>query len=135
MESHKYDDIIHLPHHVSDRRVPMSRADRAAQFSAFAALTGYDAVIRESGRLTDMRTELDEDSKAMLNEKLQMILETIDEQPRVTITFFQPDERKAGGAYVSVSGRVKKIDEYARAVILTDGTAIPIGQIYQIGFS
>lgn len=132
MESHKYDDIIHLTHHVSDRRVPMSRADRAAQFSAFAALTGYDGVIRESGRLTEAQILLDEDSKTMLNEKLRMILEIIDEQPRINITFFQPDERKAGGTYVSVSGRVKKIDEYARAVMLTDGSAIPIERIYQI---
>lgn len=132
MESHKYDDIIHLTHHVSDRRVPMPRADRAAQFSAFAALTGYDGVIRESGRLTEAQILLDEDSKTMLNEKLRMILEIIDEQPRINITFFQPDERKAGGTYVSVSGRVKKIDEYARAVMLTDGSAIPIERIYQI---
>lgn len=129
---HKYDDILHLPHPVSRRRGRMSNADRAAQFSPFAALTGFDATIEEAARLTDRRIELDEGGKELLNEKLQEILETIHTQPRVTITHFIYDERKAGGAYISTTGRVKKIDEYSRSVLFTDGTAIPISEILDI---
>lgn len=130
--THKYDDIIHLPHHVSSKRVPMSRLDRAAQFSPFAALTGYEAVIQETGRLTDTQAELDEGRKAELNEKLSRIFEAIGEQPQVNITYFQPDARKNGGAYVSVTGRVKKVDLYEQRILLTDGTAIPLSLIYRI---
>lgn len=128
----KYDDILHLPHPVSKRRSRMSNYDRAAQFSPFAALTGFDATIEEAGRLTDRRIELDEGGKALLNEKLQEILEMIDSQPQVTITHFVYDERKAGGAYISTTGRVKKIDEYNRAILLTDGMAISIPEILNI---
>lgn len=131
-DSHQYDDIIHLPHRVSDKRARMSMIDRGAQFSPFAALTGYDAAIRETARLTGERIELSESSKAMLNEKLQMLLELLDEQPEVRITYFLPDERKAGGEYVSVAGRVKKLDAYRRVVVMTDGTEIFIEEISRI---
>lgn len=130
--SENYEDIIHLPHHVSSRRTPMSMIDRAAQFSPFAALTGYDAVIQETARQTDRPIEPDETGRAELNEQLRFLSERIEEQPVVGITFFQPDERKSGGAYVSVTGRVRKIDEYSRAVILTDGRVISFEAIYQI---
>lgn len=131
-KTNKYDDIIHLPHHESSKRAPMSIYDRAAQFSPFAALTGYEAVIEETGRLTDYQVELDESGKAMVDEKLRLILESIDEQPGVNITYFRPDERKLGGSYATVTGRVKKIDPYEGVLLLTDGAVIPIQRIYQI---
>lgn len=127
-----YKDIINLPHHVSKKRKRMSQIDRAAQFSPFAALTGYDAAILETGRLTDKRVELDEGTKAILNEKLTIIADFIKEQPEVIITYFEPDKKKDGGAYVDYRGTVKRIDEYERAVIMTDKTSIPIEQIYDI---
>ena len=127
-----YEDIINLPHHVSKKRKRMSQIDRAAQFSPFAALTGYDAAILETGRLTDKRVELDEGTKAILNEKLTIIADFIKEQPEVTITYFEPDTKKDGGAYVDYTGTVRRIDEYERAVIMTDKTSIPIEQIYNI---
>lgn len=128
----RYEDIIDLPHHVSAVRPRMPMSDRAAQFSPFAALTGYEAVIREAGRLTQARIELDECGKALLDGKLHLLLAHLDERPEVTLTYFQPDEKKAGGAYIQVAGRVRKIDAYARTVVLTDGTAVPLRQIYDI---
>ena len=122
----KYDDIIHLPHPVSTKHARMSRIDRAAQFSPFAALTGFDATIAETGRLTDSGIELDESRKEVLNERLRYILSVISQQPGVRVTYFREDERKAGGAYVTVSGRVKKVDAYGHSILLTDGTAIPV---------
>lgn len=131
-DAHKYDDIIDLPHHVSSTRPRMSVSDRAAQFAPFAALTGHDAVIEETARLTDKCAELDESEKSMLNEKLQMILEHIDDAPEVSVIYFVPDARKSGGAYVSITGQVKKIDEYEHQVIMTDGATIAIDSIYAI---
>ena len=128
----KYDDIIHLPRPVSQRHAPMSIQDRAAQFSPFAALTGYDAIIAESGRLTQPQILLDEGGKALLDEKLQQIRVRLSNRPRVSFTCFQPDEKKAGGAYCTLAGQVKKIDDYERSVVLADGTAIAIDQIVQI---
>ena len=110
----------------------MSMLDRAAQFSPFAALTGYDAAVKETARLTDRRIELDEYSKVALDERLRMIYDHIKENPEITITYFQPDERKAGGAYLSVTGSIKKIDNYERCVIMQDGQKIPIEEIMEI---
>lgn len=131
-ETHRYDDIIHLSRPVSKRRSPMSNFDRAAQFSPFAALTGYDAVIAETGRLTDTRIELDEGGKALLDEKLQTIREHLAQQPKVKLTVFCPDSRKSGGAYDTITGNVKKIDPVARILVLTGGEVIPIDRIYGI---
>ena len=128
----KYDDIINLPHKQSSRRPRMSLYDRAAQFSPFAALTGHDAAIKETARLTDQKAELDEGNKERLNERLQIILENLSRSTEVTITYFLPDERKAGGAYVDVIGIVKKIDEYEQIVIMRNGTKIPIDDIIGI---
>ena len=127
--NHQYDDIINLPHHVSATRPRMSMIDRAAQFSPFAALTGYDAAIKETGRLTDERIELSEESRAVLGRKQQLLLDNLADHPEVSVTFFVPDERKAGGAYVTVTGRVKKVDEFGRLLVLTDGTKIPLDEI------
>ncbi len=127
-----YDDIIHLPHHISATRPHMSAIDRAAQFSPFAALTGYDAAVKETARLTDRRVELDEYLKDALSDRLQIIADRIQEHPEIAITYFQPDAKKNGGAYVTAAGTAKKIDEYERVVVMTDGTAIPIVEIISI---
>lgn len=93
----RYDDIIHLPHHISKTRPQMSMMDRAAQFSPFAALTGYDAAIKETGRLTDEKIELGEETKAVLDRKQSYLSDMISVQPEITVTYFLPDERKSGG--------------------------------------
>lgn len=129
MNNHQYDDIIDLPHHVSATRPRMSMIDRAAQFSPFAALTGYDAAIKETGRLTDERIELSEESRIVLDRKQQLLLDNLADRPEVSVTYFVPDERKSGGAYVTVTGQVKKVDEFERLLILTDGTKIPLDEI------
>lgn len=131
-DNHKYDDIINLPHHTSPTRPRMAMIDRAAQFSPFAALTGYDAAVKETARLTDRRIELDEYEKADLDERLQLIQEHLGEQPEIKITFFKPDERKAGGVYLSITGVIKKIDSFERYVVMMDGKKIPIDEIFQI---
>ena len=127
--SHRYDDIIDLPHHVSEKHPQMPMADRAAQFSPFAALTGYDAAIVETARLTDQKRELTEEQKQEISKGLRALQECIKSDPVVTVTFFQPDERKAGGTYRTVTGRAKKVDEYLGMLLLTDGTAIPFDSI------
>ena len=129
----KYDDIIDLPHHVSYRHPRMARIDRAAQFAPFAALTGYGAAVAETARLTEGQRELDETALALLNEKLRMLADATGEPPQVTITYFLPDTRKAGGAYVTVSGTVRAVDEYAHTVTMEDQTVIPMGHIREIG--
>ena len=123
---HRYDDIIGLPHHRSAVRPHMPLADRAAQFSPFAVLSGYGAVIAETARLTDRRIELDEDEKAVITQKLQIAAEHIRERPEITVTWFRPDEKKDGGAYLTVTGAVRRIDGYDQAILMTDGTRIPI---------
>lgn len=128
----RYDDILDLPHHISATRPHMSMADRAAQFSPFAALTGYDAAIRETGRLTDMETELTEDALDTLDQKLRSLTECSHEKPGVCITYFQPDSRKAGGKYVTVSGTIKKIDPVDRLLRMTNGTTIQMDHIVDI---
>ena len=128
----RYDDIIHLPHHVSKTRPQMSMMDRAAQFSPFAALTGYDAAIKETGRLTDEKIELGEETKAVLDRKQRYLSDMISVQPEITVTYFLPDEKKSGGTYLSVTGKLKRIDEYERMMILTDGKKIPLDDIMDI---
>ena len=128
----EYSDIINLPHHVSKTRTQMSMLDRAAQFSPFAALTGYDAAIKETGRLTDEKIELDEDTKAALDMKQSYLIEIIDEQPEISVTYFLPDTRKSGGAYVTTTGKLKRFDEYERLLILTNGKKIPMDDIADI---
>lgn len=127
-----YEDILNLPHHVSKTRPQMSMLDRAAQFSPFAALTGYDDAIKETGRLTDEKIEMDEDRKAALDMKQANLIEMIDEQPEISITYFLPDTKKSGGAYVTVTGNLKRFDEYERLLILTDGKKIPMDDITDI---
>ena len=127
-----YADIINMPHYTSPTRARMAISDRAAQFSPFAALTGYDSAVREAGRLTDRKIELTEDMKSIINEKLHILREGLDQKLGVVITYFVPDGRKEGGEYVTVSGIVKDINEYERTVILLDKTEIPIDDILEI---
>ena len=127
-----YEDILNLPHHVSKTRPQMSMLDRVAQFSPFAALTGYDDAIKETGRLTGEKIEMDEDRKAALDMKQAYLIEMIDEQPEISITYFLPDAKKSGGAYVTVTGNLKRFDEYERLLILTDGKKIPMDDIADI---
>ena len=128
----EYDDIIHLPHHVSKTHPQMSMGDRAAQFSPFAALTGYDAAIAETARLTDQRVELDEYERQALNEKLQVISEHLKEHPKVMITYFLPDDQKDGGEYVIVTGNIKKLDDYEHRIVLMDGSRILMEDVTMI---
>lgn len=129
---HKYDDIINLPHYTSSKRPRMAMIDRAAQFSPFAALTGYDAAVKETARLTEDWVELDEYQKSALNDRLQILQERLSNTPEISITYFVPDERKSGGAYCTETGVTKKIDYYERAVIMRGGTHIPIDEIIGI---
>ena len=126
---HPYDDILHLPHPTSKNHPRMSIQERAAQFSPFAALTGHSAAIAETARLTDRKMELDEDTRAELDRRQAILLEHISERPEVTITWFRPDERKEGGAYVTTTGRLKKIDQVERILVLMDGTNIPLEDV------
>lgn len=128
----KYDDIINLPHPTSQKRPRMSVQDRAAQFSPFAALTGYDAAIRETARLTEERIELNEYEQAVLDQRIILLQEHLKDLPEVTITYFQPDERKEGGKYRSLTGAVKKIDPYERQLVLADKSKIPIESILNL---
>ena len=132
--NNRYDEIMGLPHHVSKTRPQMPMSDRAAQFAPFAALTGYDSAIKETGRLTDERIELDEEALAALDRKYQLLMDTLDDAPEVTIIYFQPDERKAGGQYVSATGTVKKVDTFGRRILLQDGTRIPLDSVYDLRF-
>jgi len=127
-----YADIIDLPHHVSETHPQMSMHDRAAQFSPFAALTGYEAVVDEVGRLTESRLELDEQEIAELNRHLVEIASKLDEHPQVTIRYFVPDERKHGGEYRTVSGAVKNISSTVRIVTMETGEVIPIDEIMSV---
>ena len=127
-----YNDIINLPHHQSETRPHMDPGDRAAQFAPFAAVTAHGAVIRETERLTEDRIYLEESDTALLNERIRFISENISSRPFVRVTYFLPDEKKSGGAYIDAQGRAKKIDAYERKLILTDGTKIPLDDIIRI---
>lgn len=128
----KYDDIINLPHHVSATRPHMPILDRAAQFQPFRALSGYEDAVQETARLTDEKIELTEEEKALLDARLQRLADEISNQPKVTLTYFQPDKKKTGGAYVCVTGQLKKIDDLEGALILLDGKRVLIEDIVDI---
>lgn len=129
---HRYDEIIDLPHPVSKKHKPMSMTDRAAQFSPFAALTGYDAAVSEKARLTDSRAERDDDEMALLNERFRILSEWEYKYPEITVEYFVPDKKKSGGAYVTVTGCFKWLDDAQRELVLRDGTKIPFDDIYRI---
>ncbi len=131
-DEHKYDDIINMPHRVSDTRPHMSMHDRAAQFSPFAALVGYDETVKETARLTDSKQELTADRIADLNKKTTFLTEHADERPEITIEYFVPDDKKAGGRYVTFSGSFRRIDEYNHNMVFTSGEEIPLNDISAI---
>ncbi len=128
----EYDDIIGLPHHVSSTRPHMPMLDRAAQFQPFRALTGYEDAVQETARYTDEKVELTEDEKALLDMELQRLSDDIASRPQVTLTCFRPDKKKSGGAYVTTTGRLKKIDDIEGALILASGERIVIEDILDI---
>ena len=127
-----YQEIIDLPHHVSKTHPQMPMSDRAAQFSPFAALTGYNSAIRETGRLTEERIELDEEALMALNMRYQLLIDSLKECPEVRITYFKPDERKSGGAYLTITSVVKKVDDYKRLITMQDGMIIPLDDVLMI---
>lgn len=129
---HRYDDIIDLPHHVSKTHPQMSLHDRAAQFSPFAALTGYGDAVGEAARLTDRRQELDEEQAARLERQLSLLTETAAERPEIEVTYFLPDARKSGGKYVTFRGTLRRIDETEKTLLFTDGRRIAIRDIWDI---
>lgn len=135
-EPGSYEDIIHLSHHVSARHAQMPLADRAAQFSPFAALTGYDQAIRETARLTDSFAELDEQQREKLDKQLQILKAQtgnfLHGEPEIGVTYFKPDAAKEGGAYATVTGKVNRVDEYRRQILFTDGTALPMETLFSM---
>lgn len=127
-----YDDIINLPHHVSARHPQMPLKDRAAQFSPFAALTGYAGEVAEAARMTETKIELTEDQRAMLDERLCMLEDILPERPNVAFTYFVPDQRKQGGAYTTVTGKLKRLDRIEQNILLTNGIAIPVNDLLEV---
>lgn len=132
MKKDNYDDIINLTYHISKKRQQMPIEDRAAQFAPFAALTGYEENIKEATRLTDKRIEINEEKKSTLNNKLQIILNNIKEEPIITFTHFIYDKKKSGGKYIDITGPVKKINILDGYIILKDKTKIFIEEIIDI---
>lgn len=129
-----YEDIVALPRPLSEKHAPMSRHDRAAQFSPFAALVGYGEAVSETARLTQERSEPDEQLKELLDEKLKLLRDRLGEEPEVDITYFKPDLRKYGGEYVSLRGRLRRIDSVERSLLFADGQRIGIDDILEIEF-
>ena len=129
-----YEDIINLPHHISKKHRPMPREARAAQFAPFAALTGYESDVNEAARYTGKRRELGEYEAERLNRRINEIRDGIHGNTEVIITYFKPDEKKAGGEYLNIGGRVRKIDDYGRTLTLTSGALIPLDDISEIVF-
>ena len=131
-DKHRYDDILNMPHHVSSTRPHMSMHDRAAQFSPFAALVGYDDAVKETARQTNEKQELTADKIADLNQKIAFLTKHADERPEITIEYFIPDEKKTGGKYVTLSGNFRRIDEYNHNMVFTSGEEIPLNDIFEI---
>lgn len=132
MSARSYDDIIHLPRPVSTAHPRMPLYDRAAQFAPFKALSGYEDDVEETARLTERRIEPDEDCVELLDTKLRLLGERLASTPEIRVTCFRADERKDGGAYLSVTGRVKKLDALAGVLVLEDGTRIPFADILRL---
>ena len=131
----RYDDIIDMPHHVSNNRPHMSMSDRAAQFAPFAALTGFGAAITEAGRQTDERIPLGETDLEALNEKVRDVMRRAFQHPLITVTYFVPDSKKAGGTYKVYTGNVRTVSEFDRVIIFEDGTKILLDDTADICFT
>lgn len=128
-EEHRYDDILDLPRPISKKHPPMSLLNRAAQFAPFAALTGHEAAIREAERLTVEEVVSDENRKELLDFRLQVLQRHLGEEPEVTVTYFKPDDRKSGGAYETMTGAVKKVDEYKGELVFTDKRRVALAEV------
>ncbi len=128
----KYEDIINLPHHVSSKRLQMKLEDRAAQFAPFAAVVGHETAVKEAARQTVNRKELDEAEKVEIDNQLREIEAELPNKTEVEIEFFQPDELKSGGKYISKVGIVEKLDKHNNCIYLIDDTCIEIKEIYSI---
>jgi len=127
-----YEDIINIPRHISKTHPQASMADRAARFSPFAAISGYEEMVKEAARVTQERIEITDATKELLNEKLNMIAEFLNEEHEITITYFEPDKKKSGGAYISTTGVVKRIDELKRIVVMKNNKKIKIDDVYAL---
>ena len=130
--THQYDDILHLPHHVSETRPHMPLIDRAAQFSPFAALTGYDDAIDETARRTDEKRELTEERQKFIGAQLRALQDFQHSAPEVEVTFFVPDAKKAGGAYRTLRDSVRRVDPVGGVLELAGGAMIPFDDILSI---
>ncbi|SDB21257.1 hypothetical protein [Eubacterium oxidoreducens] len=128
----KYGDILNLPHPISTKHRQMTMEERAAQFSPFAALSGYEDAVNETGRLTQERVLLDEDRKEEINKRLNLLVEQVSMHPKVKIRVFEEDEKKPGGNYRVIAGEVEKIKLYERRIVMRDGSLIKIDDIYGI---
>ncbi len=135
MSGRDYEDMIRMPHPISGTHPRMSARDRAAQFSPCATLTGLEAAISETACLTDDCPELTEDSKALLSDRLRELQDRIDEEPEAEITWFEPDEKKAGGACRTMRGTVREIDVFAQTVRMENGLTIPFEGLIEIRIS
>lgn len=131
-DEHRYDDMMHLPHHQSTKRAHMSLHDRAAQFAPFAALTGHEAAIEETARLTEDEITLDDTALSDINDRLYEISQHLSEQWKVSVTYFRPDAKKQGGAYLTDVGTIRKINEIEQFIIMDSGICIKMEQIIRI---
>ncbi|HJD20618.1 MAG TPA: hypothetical protein H9915_02245 [Candidatus Gemmiger faecigallinarum] len=128
-DPHRYDDLIDLPHPVSARRPRMPVSERAAQFSPFAALTGYGDAIAETARLTDARLELDEETQRLLNRRVALLRQAAPDRPLVRVTCFEPDAAKDGGRYVTLEVRVRGVDLAGGRLLLEGGGRLPLADV------
>ena len=131
-EKFPYEDIVNLPRPISKKHPQPTLSDRAARFAPFAAITDYEAMVLEEARETEERIVPDENALSLLNEKLNILQEFPDKIHEIKVTYFVPDKKKSGGAYVEVTGIVKEIDEYERCIVMTDKKKIPIEHIRAI---
>lgn len=132
MNIDKYVDIINMPHHISKTHPRMTLENRSAQFAPFAALTGYEDQVKETGRITDRKIDITDEIRNDLNIKLQIMQDKINMKPQITITYFIPDSKKEGGSYKTITSNVLKIDKYEQKIILKDKTEIAIAEIIDI---
>lgn len=130
--NNKYEDIINMPHHISKKHPPMGIEVRAAQFAPFAALTGYEDAVKETGRVTDKKIDLEDEAKNILDKKIKLLQDVINRCPNITVVYFIPDLKKEGGKYITVNGNLKRIDEYNQKIILENDQAIKVCDIMDI---
>ena len=131
-ERFPYEDIVNLPPHISKKHPQPTMLERAARFAPFAAITGYEEMVLEEARVTEERIELSEGAKASLNKKLSILKDNLSRSPEVTVTYFEPDQRKAGGAYLTLSGAVRRVDEHQHLIQLVNGKLICMDEIYEL---